>query len=64
MIPPLKLHCLVPFLYDEDRASHLKELANLIEKHNNEEKQAPLREPDLPFVITLGENMPTPVPMG
>ena len=39
----------------EDGASHLKELTNLIEKHNKEEKQAPLREPDLLMVITGGE---------
>ncbi len=39
----------------EDGASHLKEMADLIRKHNNEEKQAPLREPDLLMVITGGE---------
>ena len=39
----------------EDGASHLKELAELINKHNNEERQVPLREPDLLMVITGGE---------
>ena len=39
----------------EDGASHLKELADLIRKHNKEEKQVPLQEPDLLMVITGGE---------
>ena len=39
----------------EEGASHLKELADLIRKHNKEEKQVPLREPDLLMVITGGE---------
>lgn len=40
----------------EDGASHLKELADLIRKHNKEEKQVPLQEPDLLIVINGGEN--------
>ena len=39
----------------EEGASHLKELADLIRKHNKEEKQVPLREPDLLMVLTGGE---------
>lgn len=39
----------------EDGARHLKELVGLIRKHNEEEKQVPLREPDLLIVITGGE---------
>ena len=39
----------------EEGASHLKELADLIRKHNKEEKQVPLQEPDLLMVITGGE---------
>ena len=39
----------------EEGASHLKELADLIRKHNKEEKQVPLREPDLLMVVTGGE---------
>lgn len=39
----------------EDGAGHLKELVGLIRKHNEEEKQVPLREPDLLIVITGGE---------
>lgn len=39
----------------EDGAGNLKELVGLIRKHNEEEKQVPLREPDLLIVITGGE---------
>ena len=39
----------------EEGASHLKELVELIRRHNQEEKQIPLREPDLLMVITGGE---------
>ena len=39
----------------EDGAQHLIELVELIRKHNKEEKQVPLREPDLLLVITGGE---------
>lgn len=39
----------------EDGAQHLKELVALIRKHNMEEKQVPLREPDLLMIITDGE---------
>ena len=39
----------------DDGAGHLKELVGLIRKHNEEEKQVPLREPDLLMVITGGE---------
>ena len=39
----------------EDGASHLKELTDLIQKHNKEEKQAALQEPDLLMIITGGE---------
>ena len=33
----------------------MKELVELIRKHNQEEKQVPLREPDLLIVVTGGE---------
>lgn len=39
----------------DNGAKHLKELVALILKHNQEEKQVPLREPDLLIVITGGE---------
>lgn len=39
----------------EEGASHLKELVELIRKHNHEETQVPLREPDLLIVVTGGE---------
>ncbi|MDO4826279.1 MAG: DUF4143 domain-containing protein [Bacteroidia bacterium] len=39
----------------EDGATHLKELANLIKKHNEKEAQVPLRNPDILIVITGGE---------
>ena len=39
----------------EDGAQHLIELVELIRKHNKEEKQVPLREPDLLLVITGSE---------
>jgi len=39
----------------DDGAAHLNELSDLIKKYNNEEKQVPLREPDLLIVITGGE---------
>lgn len=39
----------------EEGASHLKELTNLIRKHNKEINQVPLREPVLLMVITGGE---------
>lgn len=39
----------------EDGAKHLKEIVDLIRKHNDQEKQIPLRVPDLLLVITGGE---------
>lgn len=39
----------------EDGASHLLKLASLIREYNQNEKQAPLREPDLLMVITGGK---------
>ena len=39
----------------EDGASHLLQIKRLIQKHNEKEKQVPLREPDLLLVITGGE---------
>jgi hypothetical protein len=39
----------------EDGASHLLEIKRLIHEHNKEEKQLPLREPDLLIVITGGQ---------
>lgn len=39
----------------EDGASHLLQIKRLIQKHNENEKQVPLREPDLLLVITGGE---------
>lgn len=39
----------------DDGAKHLKEIVELIRKHNDQEKQVPLREPDLLMVITGGE---------
>ena len=38
----------------EDGAKHLIQLRNLIRKNNKEEKQVPLREPDLLLVLTGG----------
>ncbi|MDO5446929.1 MAG: DUF4143 domain-containing protein [Prevotellaceae bacterium] len=38
----------------EEGASHLLELKQLIIEHNKEEKQVPLREPDLLIVVTGG----------
>lgn len=37
-----------------DGAAHLLELKRLIQKHNKEEKQVPLREPDLLIILTGG----------
>lgn len=39
----------------EEGASHLVELRRLIRKHNETEKQVPLREPDLLIIITGGK---------
>lgn len=39
----------------EDGASHLLEIRRLIQEHNKEEKQVPLREPDLLIVMTGGQ---------
>lgn len=39
----------------DDGAKHLKEIVDLIRKHNVQEKQVPLHEPDLLMVITGGE---------
>lgn len=39
----------------EEGASHLTQLKELIKKHNEEEKQCPLREPDLLIVLTGGQ---------
>ena len=39
----------------EDGASHLLQIKQLIKKHNENEDQVPLREPDLLLVITGGE---------
>ena len=39
----------------EDGASHLKEIVRLICEHNKEEKQNPIREPDLLIVLTGGK---------
>ena len=39
----------------EEGAQHLLELKNLIRKHNETEKQVPLREPDLLIVLTGGQ---------
>lgn len=39
----------------EEGAKHLLELTGLIRKHNETEKQVPLREPDLLLIITAGE---------
>lgn len=38
----------------EEGASHLLELKRLIQEHNKEEKQVPLREPDLLIILTGG----------
>lgn len=39
----------------EEGASHLLELRELIRQHNTEEKQMPIREPDLLIVLTGGQ---------
>ena len=39
----------------EDGAGHLVELKRLIREHNKEEKQVPIREPDLMMVLTGGK---------
>lgn len=39
----------------EEGASHLAQLKELIRKHNQEEQQCPLREPDLLIVLTGGQ---------
>ena len=39
----------------EEGASHLIELRRLIREHNKNEKQVPLREPDLMVVLTGGQ---------
>ncbi len=39
----------------EEGAEHLKEIKQLVQEHNNTEKQIKLREPDLMLVITGGE---------
>lgn len=38
----------------EEGASHLLQLKRLIQEHNKEEKQVPLREPDLLIILTGG----------
>lgn len=38
----------------EEGSAHLLELKRLIQKHNEEETQVPLREPDLLIVLTGG----------
>ena len=39
----------------EEGAAHLVELKRLIREHNKEEKQVPIREPDLMIVLTGGK---------
>ncbi len=39
----------------EEGAKHLLKISNLVKKHNEKEKQVPLREPDLLIIITSGE---------
>lgn len=39
----------------EDGAAHLVELKRLIHEHNKQEKQVPIREPDLMIVLTGGK---------
>ena len=39
----------------EEGSSHLVELRRLIGEHNKNEKQVPLREPDLMIVLTGGK---------
>lgn len=39
----------------EEGAAHLLQITELIRKHNQDESQAPLREPDLMIVVTGGE---------
>ena len=39
----------------EDGAGHLVELKRLIREHNKDEKQMPIREPDLMIVLTGGK---------
>ncbi|MDD2595507.1 MAG: DUF4143 domain-containing protein [Bacteroidales bacterium] len=39
----------------EDGANHLLKIKRLIQEHNKEEKQVPLREPDLLIVMTGGQ---------
>ena len=39
----------------ENGAEHLKELRKLIQLHNKDEKQVPLREPDLLIILTGGQ---------
>ena len=39
----------------EEGAAHLLELKQLIKKHNESERQSPLREPDLLMIITGGQ---------
>ncbi len=39
----------------EEGASHLLQITELIRKHNQDESQVPLREPDLMIVVTGGE---------
>ncbi len=39
----------------EDGAKHLLEMRDLIREHNKDEKQVPLREPDLMIVLTGGQ---------
>lgn len=39
----------------EDGANHLVQLHNLIVEHNKTEKQMPIREPDLMFILTGGQ---------
>ena len=39
----------------EDGAGHLVELKRLIREHNKDEKQMPIREPDLMIVFTGGK---------
>jgi len=39
----------------EEGASHLKELKELVRKHNETENRAPLREPDILIILTGGQ---------
>ena len=45
----------MPSVEIEEGAAHLLELKQLIKKHNESERQNPLREPDLLVIITGGQ---------